>query len=115
MSLVKWNPYREMEKLFGEFFETAPKREWPLWLRLKPEIVVPDIDMYDRKNEIVVKAELPGMTKDHIDLTIHEGSLTLKGEVKKEGVYLLTKKGKWFRFTLCESYRIRKYIWWRKS
>jgi HSP20 family protein len=84
MSLVKWNPYREMDKLFGEFFETTPKRGWPLWLRLKPEIVVPDIDMYDRKTEIVVKAELPGMTKDHIDLTIHEGSLTLKGEVKKD-------------------------------
>ena len=91
MSIVKWSPYRELEtmrrnmdKLFGELFETTPRRHWPLWHRLKPEIFVPNVDMYDRKNEIVVKAELPGMTKDHIDLTINDGSLTLKGEVKKE-------------------------------
>jgi HSP20 family protein len=75
---------RNMDKLFGEFFETTPRSDWPLWPRLKPEIVVPNIDMYDKKDKIVVKAELPGMTKDHIDLTINEGSLTLKGEVKKE-------------------------------
>lgn len=91
MSIVKWSPYRELEtmrrnmdKLFGSFFETAPGRDRPLWHRLKPEIVVPNIDMYDKKDKIVVKAELPGMTKDHIDLTINDGSLTLKGEVKKE-------------------------------
>jgi HSP20 family protein len=91
MSIVKWSPYRELEtmrrnmdKLFGEFFETTPRRDWPLWHGLKPEIVVPNVDMYDKKDKIVVKAELPGMTKDHIDLTISEGSLTLKGEVKKD-------------------------------
>ena len=91
MSIVKWSPYRELEtmrrnmdKLFGEVFETTPRRDWPLWSRLKPEIVVPNIDMFDKKDKIIVKAELPGMTKDHIDLTINEGSLTLKGEVKKE-------------------------------
>jgi HSP20 family protein len=91
MSIVKWSPYRELEtmrrnldKLFGEVFETTPRRDWPLWPMLKPEIVVPNVDMYDKKDKIVVKAELPGMTKDHIDLTINEGSLTLKGEVKKE-------------------------------
>lgn len=92
MSIVKWNPYGELEtmrrnidKLFEEFFETTPRRYRPLWHRLKPEIVVPNVDMYDKKNEIVVKAELPGMTKDHIDLTINDGSLILKGELKKEG------------------------------
>jgi HSP20 family protein len=91
MSIVKWNPYgeletmsRNMDKLFEEFFETAPRRYRPLWHRLNPEIVVPNVDMYDKKNEVVVKAELPGMTKDHIDLTINDGSLILKGEVKKE-------------------------------
>jgi len=91
MSIVKWSPYRELEtmrmnmdKLFGGFFKTTPGRDWPLWPRLKPEIVVPNVDMFDKKDKIVVKAELPGMTKDHIDLTINEGSLTLKGEVKNE-------------------------------
>jgi HSP20 family protein len=44
----------------------------------------PSIEVYDRKSEIVVKAELPGVAKDDIDLTITKDSITLKGEVKKE-------------------------------
>lgn len=91
MSIVKWSPIREledmrrdMERLFDSFFEPSRRhrRLWP-----KPSeagIIVPNIDMYDRKSEIVLKAELPGVEKDGIDLTITKDSITLKGEVKKE-------------------------------
>lgn len=91
MSIVKWSPMREledvrrdMERLFGGFFEPAHRhrRWWPA--ASGAGIVVPNIDMYDRKNEIVLKAELPGVEKDNIDLTITKDSITLKGEVKKE-------------------------------
>jgi len=50
-----------------------------------PGMIVPNVEMFDRKAEIVVKAELPGMGKDDIDLTITKEALTIKGEVKKEG------------------------------
>ncbi len=91
MSIVKWSPMKELEemrrdmdRLFEEFFEPFRRRRrwWP-----KPSeagVVVPSIDMYDRKNEIVVKAEIPGVDKKDIDLTITKDSLTLKGEVKRE-------------------------------
>lgn len=91
MSIVKWSPMKEleemrrdMERLFDEFFEPTRRRRrwWP-----KPSevgVVVPNIDMYDRKSEIVVKAELPGVEKEDIDLTITKDSLTIKGEAKKE-------------------------------
>lgn len=90
MSIVKWSPLKELEemrkdmdRLFEEFFSpiTRRRRSW-----LKPEmgVIVPNIEMYDRKNEIVVKAELPGVAKENIDLTITKDSLTLKGEAKKE-------------------------------
>lgn len=89
MSIVKWSPLKELEemrrdmdRLFEEFF--APSRRRRGWVKPEVGIIVPNIEMYDRKNEIVVKAELPGVTKEDIDLSITKDSLTLKGEVKKE-------------------------------
>ncbi|MEW6409414.1 MAG: Hsp20/alpha crystallin family protein [Nitrospirota bacterium] len=40
--------------------------------------------MYDKKDEIVVKVELPGIEKDQVDITLSEDTLTIKGEAKKE-------------------------------
>ncbi|MBA4348717.1 MAG: molecular chaperone [Thermodesulfovibrio sp.] len=89
MSIVNWSPLKEldemrrdMDRLFEEFF--APSRRRRGWVKPEVGIIVPNIEMYDRKNEIVVKAELPGVTKEDIDLSITKDSLTLKGEVKKE-------------------------------
>lgn len=44
----------------------------------------PDIDLYEDQNEIVVKAELPGMTKDDIQISLNDNILTIRGEKKKE-------------------------------
>jgi HSP20 family protein len=89
MSIVKWSPLKELEemrkdmdRLFEDFFSPITRRR--RWLKPEVGVVVPNIEMYDRKNEIVIKAELPGITKEDIDLTITKDSLTLKGEMKKE-------------------------------
>ncbi len=90
MSVVKWSPLKELEdmrrdmdRLFEEFFTPSPgRRRWPT--RAGAGVVVPDIEMYDRKSEIVIKAELPGVNKEDIDLSITKDTLTLKGEVKRE-------------------------------
>lgn len=53
----------------------------------------PALDVYEDKDQFVVKAELPGMKKDDIEVSLHDGSLTLSGERKnqhenrEEGVY----------------------------
>ena len=91
MSIVKWFSMKEleemrrnMERLFEGFYEPSlgSRRWWP-----KPSeagVVVPKIDMYDRKDEVVVKAELPSVEKNDIDLTITKDSITIKGEIKRE-------------------------------
>ncbi|MCL5978683.1 MAG: Hsp20/alpha crystallin family protein [Nitrospirae bacterium] len=90
MSIVKWSPLKELEemrkdmdRLFDEFFSPVTRRRRG-WLKPEMGVIVPNIEMYDRKNEIVLKAELPGVSKEDIDLTITKDSLTLKGEIKKE-------------------------------
>ena len=44
----------------------------------------PAVDVYDSKDNLLVKAELPGLTKDEIEVSIHDGNLVLKGEKKKD-------------------------------
>ncbi|MDI6801589.1 MAG: Hsp20/alpha crystallin family protein [Thermodesulfovibrionales bacterium] len=89
MSIVKWSPLKELEemrrdmdRLFEDFFAPVSRRR--RWIRPEAGVVVPNVEMYDRKNDIVLKAELPGISKEDIDLTITKDSLTLKGEIRKE-------------------------------
>lgn len=44
----------------------------------------PALDVYEDKDQFVVTAELPGMKKDDIDVSLHDGSLTISGERKSE-------------------------------
>ncbi len=48
------------------------------------EISPPAVDFFEEKDEIVVKAELPGMDKDEIEVNLTDHTLTIKGEKKKE-------------------------------
>ena len=44
----------------------------------------PALDVYEDKDQFVVKAEVPGMKKEDIEVSLHEGSLTVSGERKSE-------------------------------
>jgi HSP20 family protein len=42
----------------------------------------PALDLYEGKDEYVVRAELPGMQKDEIEISLHNGALSISGERK---------------------------------
>ncbi len=44
----------------------------------------PALDVYENKDHFVVKAELPGMKKEDIEVSLHDGSLSISGERKTE-------------------------------
>jgi len=71
---------REMEDLFGRFF-----REWP-WARGAGEIRgwAPAVDMLDRKDEVVLRADLPGLEQKDIEVLVEDGTLTIRGERREE-------------------------------
>ena len=47
----------------------------------------PALDVYEDKDNITVRAELPGMKKEEIDISLHDGSLSISGERKSEDKY----------------------------
>ncbi|HEY7556266.1 MAG TPA: Hsp20/alpha crystallin family protein [Candidatus Binatia bacterium] len=81
--LTRWE--REMDRMMDDFFGRRMRPWWPeRWLRRDSEITTPALDVYEEKDEVVVKAELPGMDKNDIEVNISDSELTLKGEKKKE-------------------------------
>ena len=71
---------REMEDLFGRFFGG-----WP-WARREAEGLgwSPAIDVIDRKDELVLRADLPGLTENDIEIKVQDGNLSLQGQRKEE-------------------------------
>jgi HSP20 family protein len=44
----------------------------------------PAVDLYEDKDNVIVKAELPGMKKEDIEVSLHDGALSISGERKTE-------------------------------
>jgi HSP20 family protein len=80
-NLTRWEPFRDllsirrdMDRLFDEFYsQPLAKAEG-----------MPLIDMYQTEDDIVVKATLPGVKADDLDIQITGDVLTIHGEVKEE-------------------------------
>jgi len=69
----------EMDRLFEDFFSTRPGRT-----DLLEGAWHPNVDISETDDEIIVKAELPGLTHDDINISLTDNVLTLKGEKKQE-------------------------------
>jgi HSP20 family protein len=82
MAIVRWDPGRELagmeidrlHRMFTDFYGEPFSRGW-----------VPPVDIFETNdNEVVLKAELPDMKREDINVTFENGVLTLKGERKLE-------------------------------
>ena len=83
-----WRPFIDIDaqRMMDQFFRRPFMPWWPeRWLRTEPmEVNAPNVDAYVEKNDIVIKAELPGLEKDDIQVSLSNHTLTLKGEKKRE-------------------------------
>ena len=85
MALVRWEPMRElntlqseMNRLFNTFFDEggdtgAAPRRW-----------APAVDLIEREDSLVLKADLPGLSEDDVQVEVRDGVLTISGERKAE-------------------------------
>lgn len=85
MELVPWRPFGEvssfrgeMDKLWDRFFGQRPlagtlSEEW-----------IPSVDISETEDNLLIKAELPGLEAKDVNVSISGDLLTIKGEKKKE-------------------------------
>ncbi len=67
---------REMDRFLNDLFGRGVVRFSERWM--------PNVDVTETKDEVVVRAEVPGMNKEDISITLQDGVLTLRGEKKQE-------------------------------
>ncbi|MGH8066253.1 MAG: Hsp20/alpha crystallin family protein [Candidatus Entotheonellia bacterium] len=87
MTLVRWHPTRdvvtrrqEMNRLANEFFRGGIKGRVGWWAGSR----TPAVDMYENDQTLTLKVELPGFSKEDVQVEIKDNMLTLKGERKRE-------------------------------
>ena len=94
------SPFEEMDRLFEDYFSRGWMRpfrwEWPsLGEMAKPfQGKMPKVDVIERDDEVVVKAELPGVEKKDLDVSVTENSVTIKGTTSHEAK---EEKGDYYR------------------
>ncbi len=84
MAIVRWNdPFREFAQLqerINRAFNDTYRADEGL---MSSGSWVPPVDIYQNgDHEVVIKAELPDMSREDIDITVDNGTLTIKGEKK---------------------------------
>jgi HSP20 family protein len=87
MALMRWNPARDlvsirddMNRLFNEFFGRTEGQEGT-WLS---GAWTPPVDIHETDDALILKAELPGFSKDDVNVELKDNSLTLKGQRQNE-------------------------------
>lgn len=96
MNLVRWNPWNDrlyfrnrFNRLFDGSMFPAERNDDSMGLSNWNPVV----DIFDKDDNIVITAELPGVDKDHVSVDVKERVLTLKGErsgdneVKEDNYY----------------------------
>ena len=86
MAIVRFDPFRELavmqdriNRMFGDAYtrrddDVLSRGDW-----------IPPVDIFENdKHEVVIKAEMPGLKREDIDLRVENSTLTIRGERKRE-------------------------------
>ena len=91
MALIRWTPRREtwdpfaslaeVQEEMNRLFDTSLRRIGPTALE---GAFSPSLDVLEEKDSIRVRADLPGMSKDDVNVSLEDNYLTIKGERRHE-------------------------------
>jgi HSP20 family protein len=80
--ITPWRPFRELEEWERRFDDLLGR---PLWrLPVEERGWMPAVDVFEKDDKFIVKAELPGMKEEDIDVSVVGDRLSIKGEKKTE-------------------------------
>jgi HSP20 family protein len=75
---------RRFEDLFRRPFSLMDPSWWPRLRMSEAEVLSPTVDIFEEGDDVVVKAELPGIKKEDISVDITDNTLVISGERKQE-------------------------------
>ncbi len=75
MNVVAWDPFRDINQIFNRYsgYEAGKRNE------TETKQWSPSVDIYEADDKYMVRAELPGVDKDAVSVSINENVLTIKG------------------------------------
>ena len=86
-SLMRWDPFRglarvqrDMDRVFDELLGRQAMR----WEGSEEGVRLPPVDVSETDDEIIVRAEMPGIEKDKIDIEVLPESLSISAEMSRE-------------------------------
>ena len=85
--LIPWRLFRELEEPARHFERIFDTSFLPAIWRRQPaaeRVWAPAIEMVEKEDKFVVKAELPGIKEEDVDVSVVDDTLTIKGEKKTE-------------------------------
>jgi len=86
MTLVKFSPARDLfaaHNRLNHMFDTLFSDRTPDWYK-EPGTWAPEVDVEETKDAIVLRADLPGMNKKSMHISVEDGRLTISGERNSE-------------------------------
>jgi len=87
MTLVRWDPFRELEDMserLNRVFARPEARAASGKEALTVADWMPTVDISETEGEYLIKAELPEVRKEDVKVTVEDGVLTLQGERRQE-------------------------------
>ncbi len=78
MAMVRWEPFKEMEKWFEEEFPIIPMFAAP---RMGLDLAV---DVFEEKDNVIAEMNLPGVNPEKIEISFHDGLLKITGSREEE-------------------------------
>ena len=83
MGIVEWNPFRDIDNVSREmedFFERSP-------FGFFGKATSPRVDVYQTEDDVIVKAEIPGVSKEDLNVYVDDNSIRLSGKSKRDNEY----------------------------
>ena len=87
MTLVRWDPFRELEDVSDRLNRMFARPSAPRTTGKETMVVAdwtPSVDISETEGEYQIKAEIPDVKKEDVKVTLEDGVLTIQGERKYE-------------------------------
>jgi HSP20 family protein len=73
-------------------------------------VIVPPADIYETEGEYVIKADIPGVSKENIDITLDNDTLSINGKISRQEDYGVLKYSEYALYNFSRSFNVGKDI-----